>query len=190
MTIVFPDIPLGHSIPSHRVHGWCSHCPGRSMAEELGAWQVGAMDRTTTTDDTQSDARIDEIRTRTDAATPGHWGTSYDGKGTYTVEARPRLDPRAGSVDEGPVATLAGEHGDEQTYRDARFIAHAREDVPYLLERLALVEALVADFIDPDPCHFDHHGYCQAHGWFATDPGCPHGRAKALGLEETEEDDS
>ncbi|WP_162602947.1 hypothetical protein [Streptomyces sp. CS090A] len=54
-------------------------------------------------------------------------------------------------------------------------------------ERLALVEALVADFIDPDPCHFDHHGYCQAHGWFATDPGCPHGRAKALGLEETEE---
>ncbi|MFB8122057.1 hypothetical protein ACFVG1_12790 [Streptomyces bacillaris] len=57
-------------------------------------------------------------------------------------------------------------------------------------ERLALVEALVADFIDPDPCHFDHHGYCQTHGWFATDPGCPHGRAKALGLEETEEDGS
>lgn len=53
MTIVFPDIPLGHSIPSHRVHGWCSHCPGRSMAEELGAWQVGAMDRPATTDDTQ-----------------------------------------------------------------------------------------------------------------------------------------
>ncbi|MFF8250130.1 hypothetical protein [Streptomyces griseus] len=57
-------------------------------------------------------------------------------------------------------------------------------------ERLALVEALVSDFVDPDPCWFDHHGYCQAHGWAATDPLCPHGRAKALGLEETEEGNS
>lgn len=39
------EIPLGHSIPSHRVHGWCSHCPGRSMPEELAAWQVDAMER-------------------------------------------------------------------------------------------------------------------------------------------------
>ncbi|WP_031095553.1 hypothetical protein [Streptomyces sp. NRRL S-15] len=39
------EIPLGHSTPSHRVHGWCSHCPGRSVAEELAAWQVGALDR-------------------------------------------------------------------------------------------------------------------------------------------------
>ncbi|WP_399553874.1 hypothetical protein OG473_39430 (plasmid) [Streptomyces anulatus] len=61
---------------------------------------------------------------------------------------------------------------------------------PAVAERLALVEALVSDFIDPDPCWFDHHGYCQAHGWAATDPGCPHGRAKALGLEETEEGNS
>ncbi|MBD3550826.1 hypothetical protein [Streptomyces sp. SP18CM02] len=66
----------------------------------------------------------------------------------------------------------------------------ADEAKPVEPTRLALVEALVSDFIDPDPCHFDHHGYCQAHGWFATDPGCPHGRAKALGLEEPEEDDS
>lgn len=32
--------PLGHSRPAHRVHGWCSHCPGRTVAEELAAWQV------------------------------------------------------------------------------------------------------------------------------------------------------
>ncbi|MER7487936.1 hypothetical protein ABTY20_18915 [Streptomyces sp. NPDC126497] len=44
---------------------------------------------------------------------------------------------------------------------------------------------LVRDLIDPDPCTFDHHGYCQAHGWFETDPACPHGRAKRL-LDETE----
>lgn len=39
---------------------------------------------------------------------------------------------------------------------------------------------LIADLTDPDPCWYDHHGYCQAHGWFATDPSCPHARAKAL----------
>lgn len=87
------------------------------------------------------DARIDEIRTRTDVATPGHWGTHYDGKGTYTVEARPGLDLTLGPVNEGAVATLAGGHGDQQAYQDARFIAHAREDVPYLLGRVAELEA-------------------------------------------------
>ncbi|MGW3736659.1 hypothetical protein [Streptomyces sp. NPDC005148] len=40
-----PNIPLGHSIPAHRVHGWCSHCPGRSLAEEVAAWQVDAEER-------------------------------------------------------------------------------------------------------------------------------------------------
>ncbi|MER7815630.1 hypothetical protein [Streptomyces sp. NPDC096153] len=36
-----PDLgPLGHSRPSHRVHGWCSHCHGRTVWEELAAWQV------------------------------------------------------------------------------------------------------------------------------------------------------
>ncbi|MFF5968258.1 hypothetical protein ACFY64_31950 [Streptomyces collinus] len=32
--------PLGHSIPSHRVLGFCTLCPGRTVAEELAAWQV------------------------------------------------------------------------------------------------------------------------------------------------------
>ncbi|MFB8347927.1 hypothetical protein [Streptomyces niveus] len=38
-------VPLGHSIPAHRVHGWCSHCPDRSVAEELAAWQIDAQER-------------------------------------------------------------------------------------------------------------------------------------------------
>lgn len=38
-------VPFGHSTPSHRVLGWCSHCPNRSMAEELAAWQVNALDQ-------------------------------------------------------------------------------------------------------------------------------------------------
>ncbi|WP_327335067.1 hypothetical protein [Streptomyces anulatus] len=88
-----------------------------------------------------SDARIEEIRTRTDVATPGNWGTHYDGKGAYTVEARPGLDLNQGPVNDGGVATLTGEHGDQQAYQDARFIAHAREDVPYLLGRVVELEA-------------------------------------------------
>lgn len=39
------SVPLGHSIPAHSVHGWCSHCPGRSLAEEVAAWQVDAQER-------------------------------------------------------------------------------------------------------------------------------------------------
>lgn len=49
---------------------------------------------------------------------------------------------------------------------------------------LAIVEAsyrgLLEDLADPDPCWYDHHGYCQAHGWLQTDPKCPHLRAKEL----------
>ncbi|NED75328.1 hypothetical protein G3I51_23995 [Streptomyces sp. SID9944] len=44
----------------------------------------------------------------------------------------------------------------------------------------ALLE-LVKDFLDPDPCAFDHHGYCQAHGYLGGEPmSCPHGRARKL----------
>ncbi|MGQ4393741.1 hypothetical protein ACN6K5_003527 [Streptomyces violaceoruber] len=40
---------------------------------------------------------------------------------------------------------------------------------------------LLRDFLDPDPCSFDHHGYCQAHGYLGGEPmSCPHGRAKKL----------
>lgn len=84
--------------------------------------------------------RIEEIRARAEAATPGHWGTYYDGKGTYTIEAQPRLIPGVGNVNQGAIATLAGQHGDGQTYHDARFAAHAREDVPFLLSRVAELE--------------------------------------------------
>lgn len=41
---------------------------------------------------------------------------------------------------------------------------------------------LVRDFLDPDPCSFDHHGYCQAHAaGFGGEPlSCPHGRARKM----------
>jgi hypothetical protein len=40
--------------------------------------------------------------------------------------------------------------------------------------------SLIDDLRDPDPCYFDHHGYCQAHGWTATEPRCPHARAAEI----------
>ena len=39
---------------------------------------------------------------------------------------------------------------------------------------------VIDDLTDPDDCWYDHHGYCQAHMWFETDPVCPHARAKEL----------
>jgi hypothetical protein len=54
------------------------------------------------------------------------------------------------------------------------------ETVPNLTQRASTLKDLVKDLADPDPCHFDHHGYCQAHGWFDTDPACADGRAQAL----------
>ncbi len=41
---------------------------------------------------------------------------------------------------------------------------------------------LVRDLVDDEPCQFDHHGGCQAHGFLSLEPGelCPHAEAKAL----------
>lgn len=133
-----------------------------------------------TTRTTDVRARLDEIRAREQAATEGHWGTYYDGKGTYTVEAQPRLIPGQGNVNAGTVATLVGEHGDDQTYANARFVARARQDVQFLLDLVAELGSLVQDLADPELCSLDHHGYCQTHGWTATDPACPDRRAQAL----------
>ena len=51
-------------------------------------------------------------------------------------------------------------------------------------ELLGLVDALR----DDDECWYDHHGYCQAHGWFETDPPCPDRRARELLATPTKED--
>ncbi|NEA42766.1 hypothetical protein [Streptomyces sp. SID11385] len=45
MTTPIYDAPVGHSRAAHRVHGWCSHCPGRTAAEEVIAWRSEAADR-------------------------------------------------------------------------------------------------------------------------------------------------
>lgn len=115
-----------------------------------------ATPETTRTDKTAD--RIAEIRARADAATPGHWGVHYDGNGTYTIEAQPRTVIGVGTVSEGVVATLHGEHGDAQPYRDSGFMARAREDVPFLLDRVAELEQQVKTRTTPDTAE-DVHTY-------------------------------
>lgn len=88
-------------------------------------------------------ARLTDIRAREQAATDGHWGTYYDGNGTYTIEAQPHLIIGQGNVSAGTVATLVGEHADGQTYANARFMAYAREDVPFLLDLVAELGSIV-----------------------------------------------
>lgn len=70
----------------------------------------------------------------------------------------------------------------EQWVQDGRRMAESSKAATEAreAEELKPLTELVKDLTDPDPCRFDHHGYCQAHGWTATDPACPHGRAHAL----------
>jgi hypothetical protein len=48
-------------------------------------------------------------------------------------------------------------------------------------ERRGELIALIKDLADPAPCEqFDHHGYCQTHGWLTDESRCPHARATEL----------
>lgn len=52
---------------------------------------------------------------------------------------------------------------------------------------LSNAEKIVYDFVEGEtyPCWYDHHGYCQEHGWFDTDPICPVRRGRdLLGLDD------
>lgn len=72
-------------------------------------------------------------------------------------------------------------HELSRTERD-RWVKLARE-MEARDKRLQEAEGLVRDLAEAEfkrPCSFDHHGYCQEHGWFETDPPCPIPRAKAL----------
>lgn len=50
--------------------------------------------------------------------------------------------------------------------------ANDRLTVEYLLD-------LINDLYNPEPCSFDHHGYCQEH-FFLQEGECPDGRAQKL----------
>lgn len=56
------------------------------------------------------------------------------------------------------------------------------DDAHAMVAELIELRQLVADFIDPDDCWFDHRGGCQAHGYLSLERGqmCPHMEAKRL----------
>jgi hypothetical protein len=87
--------------------------------------------------------RLAEIAARAEAATEGPWGSHRDLAGVYTVQVNPRVIPGFGSVTEGDVAQILTRE-DDKAYANVRFIAHAREDMPALLARIAELETALA----------------------------------------------
>lgn len=58
--------------------------------------------------------------------------------------------------------------------------------MPDLSDRVKELEAILLDFVEGEdqPCRFDHHGYCQEHGWFGEDECYIARGRRALGLDE------
>jgi len=74
---------------------------------------------------------LDAIRARADAATAGPWAVEVDGGvDMYTGEGWRQVDVCIPESGEGGAAM--GDH--ELAFEDATFIAHARTDVPFLLD--------------------------------------------------------
>lgn len=95
--------------------------------------------------------RLDEIRRRAEAATPGPWENIYP------------------NVDEGDIRVQVY-HLEKRTVvhysdaiawkikdKDAEFIAHSREDIPWLLEQLAARDARDAEIAALKPKNMYHH---------------------------------
>jgi hypothetical protein len=106
--------------------------------------------------------RLDEIREREAKATKGPWNIEpcRDGRCSQRIES---ADVQ--SMDNGcKVASLfitAWKQGARDARPNADFIAHSREDIPYLLERLTEAERALKGCVDPDhacaPCGRCYH---------------------------------
>ena len=84
-----------------------------------------------------------EITARANAATPGPWGARRGLNAAYTIQANPRTT-RNGMETDGDIVTLTTGRTDAENYANARFIAHARDDVPALLAELVAVRTELA----------------------------------------------
>lgn len=83
--------------------------------------------------------RLDEIEKRIDAATPGPWRS--DSCGDIFTEAETEFCP---GMDQHLFRTLASTKcGPDRG--DAAFIAHARQDIPHLLNKIDVARAIFDD---------------------------------------------
>jgi hypothetical protein len=86
--------------------------------------------------------RLDEIKARCDAATEGPWGVEIDGGillgKAYRIVAGEKTIIHEGRWQDGI------SYGD-MTHENATFIAHAREDIPWLIAEVERLSALCAD---------------------------------------------
>lgn len=81
--------------------------------------------------------RTQQIRARVEAATPGPWSVHHIERGPLMIGIDSDPDGT------GPVDLAIAEMLSDATQDDAAFLAHAREDIPWLLEQLRLAhEAL------------------------------------------------
>lgn len=91
--------------------------------------------------------QLDEIKARVEKATPGEW--FYD---SYTVCTDEVFDDE-GNLVETVTLDYADRHGDVHFKKetDAQFVAHARQDVPALIEeveRLNRIEKIALHFME------------------------------------------
>jgi hypothetical protein len=85
--------------------------------------------------------RLAEIQKREQAATPGTWGTYYDGN-TYYLAANMRLTA-AGATCTREIGELPDGDDKTQAFHDAMFIGRARTDIPWLLAEVARLQGEV-----------------------------------------------
>lgn len=87
-----------------------------------------------------ADTRLDEIRARQQAATPGTWGTYYDGA-VYHLATDMRIFS-AGTSCGREIGEIPDADDKAQAFHDAMFIGRARDDIPFLLN---MVTQLLAE---------------------------------------------
>ena len=98
---------------------------------------------------------LDAIEERAARATPGPWETFVEAESTRGFVF---------GTDDYALARCLDKEASEA---DAAYIAAAHpQAVLALLDDLRDARELLGTFIDEEPCSLDHHGFCQAHGWF------------------------
>jgi hypothetical protein len=112
-------------------------------------------------------SRIGEIRARCEAATPGPWSVTGRNGHDLTIY--------------GHIAVLPPDSASTaycMDMTDARFIAHAREDVPWLLKRVEALEAALREAIDAFGQIGSGNARCRQAGYGNCDHRCAiHARA-------------